>query len=220
VAKGSHVQGGLIPFAAKTIREKFRAGSRLVVAVGGPPASGKTAFSEALVKSLNDNPEKPIQSCLVSIDGFRLDTSQFESLGILPHWGAKRSFDFDGIRNLLEGIRVSRSPVFYPVYDRTKERAVPGAGVVSPETDIVIVKGNYLLLDDQPWIELETLFDLEFFLDTPMPRIERRLIERWRVREKCPIAASRHALSGDIPNAELILGRIRRSSNLVFLPAE
>ncbi len=164
------MQGGLIPFAAKTIREKFRAGSRLVVAVGGPPASGKTAFSEALVKSLNDNPEKPIQSCLVSIDGFRLDTSQFESLGILPHWGAKRSFDFDGIRNLLEGIRVSRSPVFYPVYDRTKERAVPGAGVVSPETDIVIVKGNYLLLDDQPWIELETLFDLEFFLDTPMPR--------------------------------------------------
>jgi pantothenate kinase len=202
------------------IRLRRQSNKRLLVAVSGPPATGKSTFSEMLLEALTQIDGQETAACVVPMDGFHLDNSQLDRLGLRARKGAPSTFDFDGFHSLLERIRATRRPVYYPVFDRARDLAVAGAGVVLPETEIVIVEGNYLMLDDDPWAALAPLFDLEIFLDTPATLLEKRLIQRWLDHGHDPEAARNRAQSNDIPNAERVLASIRRSPNAMVLPGE
>lgn len=202
------------------IRRRRQISKRLLVAVSGPPATGKSTFSEMLLEALTRTDGQATTACVVPMDGFHLDNSQLDRLGLRSRKGAPSTFDFDGFHSLLERIRATRRPVYYPVFDRVRDLAVAGAGVVLPETEIVVVEGNYLMLDEDPWAALAPLFDLEIFLDTPPPLLEKRLIQRWLDHGHDSEAARNRAQSNDIPNAERVLGSIRRTPNAMILPGE
>ena len=206
--------------ALAEIRQRHRKDDRLLVAVSGPPATGKSTFSEMLLEALTQIDSQATTACVVPMDGFHLDNSQLDRLGLRARKGAPSTFDVDGFHSLLERIRATRKPVYYPVFDRVRDLAITGAGVVLPETEIVIVEGNYLMLDEDPWTALAPLFDLEIFLDTPSSLLEKRLVQRWLDHGHDPEAALDRARSNDIPNAERVLGSIRRSPNTMVLPGE
>lgn len=209
-----------VDLVLQEIRQRRRGDGRLVVAISGPPATGKSTFSETLLAVLTNGHSNRLTACIVPMDGFHLDNSQLDRLGLRARKGAPATFDFDGFRSLLERIRASRRPVYYPVFDRARDLAVAGAGVVLPETEVVIVEGNYLMLDEEPWSTLAPLFDLEVFLDTPAPLLEQRLIQRWLDHGHDPEAARDRALSNDIPNAEKVLSGMRHSPNAVVLSGD
>lgn len=209
-----------VDLVLQEIQRRRRNDRRLLVAVSGPPATGKSTFSETLLEALTHSDSTAETACVVPMDGFHLDNSQLDRLGLRARKGAPATFDFDGFRSLLERIRATRRPVYYPVFDRARDLAVAGAGVVLPETEVVIVEGNYLMLDEEPWSTLAPLFDLEIFLDTPAPLLEQRLIQRWLDHGHDPEAALARARSNDIPNAEKVLSGMRHSPNAVVLPGD
>jgi pantothenate kinase len=53
------------------------------------------------------------------------------------------------------------------------------ADIVSAETRFILVEGNYLLLDEEPWSRLRPLFDLTVFIDVPHEELRNRLVQRW-----------------------------------------
>ena len=55
---------------------------------------------------------------------------------------------------------------------------------------IVLVEGNYLLLDEAPWDGLARFFDRTLFLDVPVPELRRRLVDRWHGYGREPEAAA------------------------------
>ena len=83
----------------------------------------------------------------------------------------------------------------------------------------ILVEGNYLLLDEEPWSALGGLFDFSIFVDVPRSELERRLMERWRDHGKSDDDARAWIASNDLPNIERVLAR-RRQADLVVTHAE
>jgi pantothenate kinase len=97
-----------------------------------------------------------------------------------------------------------------PVFDRGLDLARAGARVVAPEHAIVLVEGNYLLLDEPPWSGLAPLFDLTLLIDVPPEELRRRLVERWLRHGLDLAAAEARAEGNDMANAALVTSRSRR----------
>lgn len=187
---------------------------RFVVAIAGPPGSGKSTLAERLHEVL---PEE--KSVVVPMDGFHFDDAVLETRGLRPRKGAPETFDYAGFAALLKRIRSGESDVAIPVFDRSMELSRAGAAIVGSEVKFVIVEGNYLLLDEEPWSALAGLFDFSVFVDVPRGELERRLMERWRGHGKSDDDARAWIASNDLPNVERVLAR-RRQADLVVSPSE
>ena len=186
---------------------------RLIVAVAGPPGAGKSTMSDYLLHAINKGGEAP--SIVVPMDGFHLDDAILDRRGLLSRKGSPPTFDCAGFAVLLQRLKQADGEVFIPVFDRSLELSRAAASVVGPEHRVLLVEGNYLLLDQQPWSQLAPFFDLTIYLDVPFDELERRLTDRWLGFGFDAETARNRALSNDIPNAELVVAQSRKADFVV-----
>nr|WP_312969246.1 nucleoside/nucleotide kinase family protein [Brucella intermedia] len=186
---------------------------RLIVAVAGPPGAGKSTMSDYLLHAINKGGEAP--SIVVPMDGFHLDDAILDRRGLLSRKGSPPTFDCAGFAVLLQRLKQAEGEVFIPVFDRSLELSRAAASVVGPEHRVLLVEGNYLLLDQQPWVQLAPFFDLTVYLDVPFDELERRLTDRWLGFGFDAETARNRALSNDIPNAELVVAQSRKADFVV-----
>lgn len=171
---------------------------RRLVAVAGPPASGKSTLAEAVVARLGP------EAILVPMDGFHLDNRLLDARGLRPRKGAPETFDAEGFVHAIQRLRASPEVVL-PVFDRSRDLSVAGAIAVAKRHRIAVVEGNYLLFDEDPWRELAGLWDLSVWTAPPEVVLRDRLIARWQDHGLDPTAAEARAESNDLPNARRIL---------------
>lgn len=186
---------------------------RYIVALAGPPATGKSTVAELLSEALSKL--EGVSSVVVPMDGFHLDNGQLDDLGLRQRKGAPETIDFAGLAVLLGRLSDDDGPIYFPLFDRTKDLAIAGAGRVEPSDNVILVEGNYLLLNEDPWSILEPCFDLAVFLETPLPVLQERLTQRWLQYGHDPAGAYERAMLNDVPNAELVLNS-KRSPDIVL----
>jgi pantothenate kinase len=176
------------------------ASRRFVIAIAGPPASGKSTLAAELCAALAST------AGVLALDAFHYDNQLLEERGDLAHKGAPHTFDVDGYANALSRLRSEPSTaIAIPEFDRDLELTRNAVRIVSPEQSIVITEGNYLLLDEEPWRALVPLFDLTVWLDVSLATIEQRIIHRW-TGQGLEAAQTAHRLAdNDLPNAQLVL---------------
>lgn len=157
------------------ITELLADGTRQILAIVAAPGAGKSTLASALLMHYG----AAVQ--VVPMDGFHLANSELERLGRRSRKGAPDTFDAAGVVNLLRRIK-AQSPgddeVYAPEFRREIEEAVAGAIAVHASTPLVIVEGNYLLLDDAPWCEVRHLVNESWFLDVPDDLRQARLLAR------------------------------------------
>lgn len=175
---------------------------RFIVALAGPPAAGKSFLSEWLARELDAR--VPGIAAVVPMDGYHLDNAVLEPRGQVPIKGAPETFDPDGLLHDLQRIRRAERTVAVPVFDRPLDLARAGGRLITLEHRIVIVEGNYLLLDQAPWTALHELFDLTLFLEVPDEVLQARLIQRWLGMGQDQQGALERARDKDMLNARLI----------------
>lgn len=168
---------------------------RHVVAIVGAPGSGKSTLAERLVAGLDG-------AVLVPMDGFHLDNRLLDQEGLRARKGAPETFDAEGFLTLVRRLK-GGGDVVYPVFDRTRDLAIAGAGRVAADRGTVVVEGNYLLLDRPGWRELAGLWDLSVTLDVPVEELRRRLVARWQGLGRSPAEVLAH-LENDLGNAEMV----------------
>lgn len=178
--------------------------SRLIVAITGAPAAGKSTLADELCQQINI---KSGADCavVVPMDGFHYDNIILDARGHRSRKGAPHTFDVDGFSALLARLKTAKNDVAIPVFDRAMDLARAGAAVVAPQHQIVIVEGNYLLLNLPQWRGLTQYFDMSVFLEVPLDILQQRLIQRWLDYGADYEMAKTRALSNDIPNAELVI---------------
>jgi len=186
------------------IVENAKDSLRYIVAVAGPPASGKTTLADRLRETINAQYEN--DPCIVvPMDGFHLDNEQLDKMGMRNVKGAPQTFDAEGFVRLIKQIRAGDQMVVIPQFDRSLDMVVAGDRAVTPDHRIVVVEGNYLLLKEPPWDGLNTLFDLSVMVSPKIDILEARLISRWIKHGMPKVDAIARALSNDIPNARYVL---------------
>ena len=172
---------------------RARAGSALyMVALVGPPGAGKSTIAQGIAQRTGAR--------VVPMDGFHYDNSVLAARGQLDRKGAPETFDAEGFLYLLRRLR-SGTGAAIPVFDRGADLSRAGAEIVGPDDTLLIVEGNYLLLDEPIWREMAELFDLTVMIDVPMTEIERRLIQRWRDLGFGDAQALARAQGNDLVNA-------------------
>ena len=174
-------------------------GSRVLVAVAGPPGAGKSTLAEALVARVR-------AAALVPMDGFHLDDRLLGPRGLLARKGAAETFDAAGFAALHARLRIGAAEVMHPVFDRGREIAIAGAGSVPAEARVVLIEGNYLLLAEAPWEGLR--YDLTIALELPRAVLEQRLTARWQQAGLASADIAAH-LANDLANAAVVSGRSR-----------
>jgi putative kinase len=190
-----------------------RPGRREIVAVAGPPGSGKSAFATALTAVINAMAGMEA-AALVGLDGWHypneyLDNHAIERAGeavpLRRIKGAPETYDQDGIRAFLSRAGAARR-LAYPLYSRELHDPIPGAGAIGNGQRIVVLEGNYWLLDEAPWNSYWRLFDLRIFLTAEPGDLLPGLRQRHLRGGKDPDFVEQHLLINDVPNIERVLG--------------
>lgn len=195
---------------AATIFKRAGKAERFVVAIAGPPASGKSTRAAAIAELLPQG-----SAVVVPMDGFHYDDAVLEQKGLRHCKGAPETFDFAGFASLLRRIKSREGEIAIPVFDRSMELSRNAAAIIDANTKFILVEGNYLLLDEAPWSGLEDVFDFSIYVDVAREELERRLVQRWRDHGR-PDDAARHWIdSNDLPNIDRVQ-QARRKADLVI----
>lgn len=182
---------------AGLVAEAAQGKVRFVLAVAGPPGSGKSTLADQLSAQI----KRP--SCVIPMDGFHLDNATLETRGLLARKGAPETFDLPGFSELIDRLLGGRTDL-YPTFDRVSDSVVPDGGSVPPGTEILIFEGNYLLLNEAGWAELNRRWDASVWIEVSDDELQERLIQRWRDHGLSERAARDRASQNDMINAQRI----------------
>jgi pantothenate kinase len=155
---------------AAWIAERATGAHRFLFGIAGPPGSGKSTLAAALADELG--------APVVPMDGFHVANAMLAERGLRDRKGAPETFAAEAFVDLVRRLRVVSDVVECPTFDRTVDEPVAGGLVVTPGDVIVVVEGNYLLLDEPPWTGLGELFDVIAYVEVPDDVRIGRLIER------------------------------------------
>lgn len=137
---------------------------RIAAFLAAPPAAGKSTLCCLLEKLSREIPGLTPVQC-VGIDGFHYPQAYLDShfidrggeqIPLARIKGAPESYDVSKLRGLMENIGMDGQR--WPKYDRRIHDPVENA--VEIREDILIVEGNWLLLDEAPWKDLECDFSV------------------------------------------------------------
>lgn len=185
-------------------------GQRLIIGIAGPPGSGKSTMADALCDALNT--AKPGLAAVLPMDGFHFDDAVLVTRGWRPRKGAPHTFDVNGFLSVLDRLRANQEDeIAVPVFFREEEIAHNAARMIARQVGILIVEGNYLLLDQDPWTALR--FDTTIYLDVPKAELRRRLEDRWQDLTGDALRAKMD--ENDMPNVELVLS-CRRPADFII----
>lgn len=193
---------------ASLLAELATPGGRAIVSLAGAPESGKSWQAEALEARLNVRVAG--MAAVLPIDGSHFDDLYLDPAGLRPRKDAPDTFDDGGLAHALRRLRArDEAAVAVPVFDRSIEIARAGALLIPAEVPVIVVEGNYPLLDRAPWGDLAPLFDATVFLDVPEAVLRDRLLARWR-DHGLPEAEARTKVDGnDLPNAHAVIAGSR-----------
>lgn len=195
----------------KTITElQKEKGGRLLVMLAAPPGAGKSTLLSFL-EELSRDDEVLCDLQTIGMDGFHRRQEYLQShfvqrdgrqISMVEIKGAPITFDLEKLTERIKEV-ASGAICGWPVYDRLLHNPVENA--VTVRSDVVLLEGNYLLLDEDGWRDLSKYADYTITLRAEEEMLRARLIDR---RIKTGVereAAAQFVDFSDMPNVRLCL---------------
>ena len=210
----SAVLSGLDQLTARALG-LIRPGARSLLGVSGSPGAGKTTLAVALVERVNAE-VGPGTAVHLPMDGFHLANATLDDLGRRGRKGSLDTFDGWGFVGLLRRLRDETAHAVYaPSFHREVDEPVAGEIAIPAGAALVVVEGNYLLVDSEPWDQVQPLLAESWFCVTAAEERLLRLVSRHTEHGRTPAAAAAWATEVDEANARLIESTRERADLLV-----
>lgn len=203
-----------VPLLEKLTAMQRAAGRRILVMFAAPPGAGKSTLVSFLEKLSRERPGLcPVQA--VGMDGFHRRQEYLlthstvrdgREIRMVEIKGAPVTFDLEKLASAIRRVR-SGETCGWPVYDRLLHNPVEDA--VTVDGDIVLLEGNYLLLDEEGWRDLSAYADYTVSVSAGETLLRKRLIERKILTGVAEDAAVRFVDFSDMPNVRLCLEKSR-----------
>ena len=199
-----------LPLLRKLTGIQKKKGRRILVMLAAPPGAGKSTLLSFLEHLTNEHADLGnIQT--IGMDGFHKRQEYLVShtvqrdgkeIPMVKIKGAPVTFD---LKHLTEGVKkVADGEVCgWPIYNRLLHNPTENALTVSGE--IVILEGNYLLLDMAGWSDLKSYADYTISVSAEENCLRERLIDRRIKTGVAPEAATQFVDFSDMPNVRLCL---------------
>jgi len=190
---------------------------RYFLGITGCPAAGKSMLAKNLTDEINFRTGDGL-AAVVPLDGFHLPNSILKENGLLNIKGAPETFDADSFVELIN--RLHEFPdrsIMCPAYDRKIHDPVENSITIQPGNRLIIVEGNYLLLNVSPWNTIRTKMNEVWYIDTPLNTVKERLFYRHIAGGSDKKEAERKVELVDLPNAELVKKTLLSADKIVNL---
>jgi len=190
---------------------------RYFLGITGCPASGKSMLAESLSDEINFRTGDDL-TAVVPMDGFHLPNSILKERRLTEVKGTPDTFDADSFVKLIN--RLHEFPdqsIMCPAYDRKIHDPVENSITIKPCNMLIIVEGNYLLLNVSPWNIIRTKMNEVWYIDTPLKTVKERLLHRHIAGRASKDEAERKVASVDLPNTELVKKTLLFTDKIVNL---
>ena len=203
------IEGVFVPFLAELARLREERGRRVVAFLAAPPGTGKSTLV-TMLETLSRKREGLVPVQYLGLDGFHhynawLDTHTCVRDGCEVSMrsikGAPETFDATHFAEKLDELR-GGGVVGWPEYDRNLHD--PREDAVSVTADAVLIEGNWLLLDEEPWRTLAGRADYTVFVGADEADLRERLVAR-KAKGVGRVEAEAHYDRADGPNVRLVL---------------
>lgn len=196
--------------------ELGRRSERAMLAIAGPPGSGKSVLAALLTRAVQAlDHDRHINPVAMGLDGFHYpnETLRSRRVAIAGHApvqmelykGAEFTYDVEAAKAKFREIKAGHGrTVAAPAYDRRLHEPVPDRVLVPPQCRLVVVEGNYLLLDQGDWRGTASIFDLSVYVNIAPRHCKPALIARHRRGGRGQADAEQHYERVDLRNTQVV----------------
>jgi len=191
---------------------------QLWIGLAGSPGSGKSTLAIALQQRLESD------LLVIPMDGYHYYRKELDAMRdpIEAHMRRGTPFTFNS-KKFLNDLLVARSSGegHFPSFDHHIADPIENDIYLSNEYKIVLVEGNYLLLNSEPWSRLKKdVFDETWYLDVSIEECKRRLINRHIEVGLSEEQAQLRVIKNDAINAELVAKQSPNNADrMIFIPS-
>jgi len=180
-------------------------GKKHFVAVVGSPGSGKSTLTNTVCKLVNI--KRPGSCTIIPMDGFHYYKRELDQMKdpveAYRRRGAPFTFNAAAFFKLLQKIKIEGKGAA-PSFDHKVGDPVENDIPILEQNKVILVEGNYVLLDHPDWRPISALMDEKWFIDcdidVAMNRVRLRHIGTGLTNEK----AIERVEGNDRPNGLLV----------------
>ncbi|MCM8710152.1 nucleoside/nucleotide kinase family protein [Clostridium sp. SYSU_GA19001] len=171
-----------IPLLKRLTNMKKRKNGRLLVYLAASPGVGKSTLA-AFLEIISKNIENTMEIQSIGIDGFHYDQEYIKNhkiiidekeVPMIEVKGCPETFNLSKLKSKIKVLK--NESVNWPIYDRSLHDVVEDKILVTK--DIVLIEGNWLLLNEDGWRELKDYCDYSIFIKADEAMLRDRLIQR------------------------------------------
>ena len=176
-------------------------GTQFWIGLAGAPGSGKSTLANLLITRLKEI------LVVIPLDGYHYYRSELgqmkNSSQAYLRRGSPFTFNSQKFYSDLAKAHKSRTGIF-PSFDHHIKDPIENAIHLSTDHKIILVEGNYLLLNSEPWYSIRKLFDETWLLDIPIEVSNDRVAKRHVSTGMTEYQALERVRQNDDINAKLI----------------
>ncbi len=214
------INGTLLPLLRHLTKLQKEKNGRILVFLAAPPGAGKSTLCSFL-EVLSREHEDVCDVQAIGMDGFHRRQEYLlshttirdgEEVRMVDIKGAPVTFDLEklteSVKQVAQGVNLP-----WPSYDRHLHNPVENAYVVTG--DVVVLEGNYLLLDEDGWRNLKNYADYTIFLSGDEQMLRDRLINRKILSGNSEEVATKFVDYSDMANVRLCLEKSMKADMVI-----
>lgn len=186
---------------------------RLIVGIGGPPGSGKSYLAEQINWIMGKGMVPGCYAMTLPMEGFYFPHHYLRhhhrntptgKVLLSDVKGGPDTFDTANLKEHLTRLRaVEEDDLYWPGFSPEYNDILPRHYRVHQTINVVIVQGDFLLVDRGPFAGIPSMFDVCIYVESPAAAIISHLMQRRMRNGESEMQAKESLKKVDLPNARI-----------------